>query len=50
MDSSVLPQCILLKIILNLYMVQYNHFVHNLQEHSLVDILPNRLQHNIFEN
>ena len=29
------------------FFFQYNHFVHNLQEHYLVDIVPHLIQHNI---
>ena len=31
-------------------MLQYNHFVHNLQEHYLVDIVCYQSQHIIFED
>ena len=50
MESSFVHQKIPSKKTLNLYVVQYNHFPHNLQEDYLVGILPNRLQHIIFED
>ena len=50
MVSLFLDQYILRKRILNLYIVQFNHFVHNFYEHYLVGIVDHLFQHNIFED
>ena len=50
MDSSVVHLYIPEIIILNLYVVQCNHFVHNSKENDLEHIFDHLFQYNIFED